>query len=250
MIGGNSDLPGRLDALVAGKGLEWVMEEQPAGWRPAIWKAHWRKHSLPCPHVLDDLESEIGDHGRIRRMFVFDAYRDRPALELLIVVMAWGLGLSNYGPARAGKILSQPNAGKAIEAVVDATRQDGAAAGYSTYYSKGNTLKGLDVAFVTKLLHFAGYESPNLPRPLIYDKRVADAMARLPAAPLLPTAGDEVTTVAYDQYCRWVQNFAIEHGTEPVVVEWALFALGGEIRDTLRAGRSRQHAKGARKRTR
>jgi hypothetical protein len=136
-----------------------------------------------------------------------------------------------------------------IKAVVDATRQGGTGSGYGTYYTRGNKLRHLDVAFITKLIHFAGYESEHRPRALIYDKLVATAITRLPTAPLLPDIEDMVTTVVYEQYCQWAHDTAPEHGTEPAVVEWALFALGAEIRDRLRAGRTRQHAAGSRKRT-
>jgi hypothetical protein len=134
------------------------------------------------PHVLAELASEVHEHERIRRKFIFDAYQDRTPTELFIAVMAWGLGLSNYGPSRARLILLPPNAGKAIEAVVNAVRRDGAAAGYSTYYTAGNTLEGLSVSFITKLIHFAGSESEHRPRPLIYDNLVATAITRLPTA--------------------------------------------------------------------
>jgi hypothetical protein len=62
---------------------------------------------------------------------------------------------------------------------------------------------------------------------------------------LLPDIEDKVTTVAYEHYCQWAQDTAAEHGTEPAVVERALFTLGDEIRSTLRSVRAR----GARKRT-
>jgi hypothetical protein len=189
--------------------------------------------------VLDELESEIRQHKTIRREFIFETYQDRSATELFIAVMAWGLGLSNYGPSRARRILGQPAAGMAIKTVVNAVRQNGAAAGYSTYYTKGNRLEGLDVSFITKLLHFAGYQSRHRPRPLVYDKLVATVITRLPTAPLLPDIEDTVTTVAYEQYCQWAQDAAAEHRTEPAVVEWALFALGAEIRAAIRAGRAR-----------
>lgn len=240
MITSNSELPGRLSDLIEWKSIEWVMQEQPVGWQPDAWKAYWQNHLLPCPHVLDELESEIREHGKIRRKFIFDTYRDRTPTELFIAVMAWGLGDDNRGAARAGRVLSQGKAETVIKAVVDETRQGGARAGYSTYYTRGNKLRHLDVAFITKLIHFAGYESERQPRPLIYDKLIATAITRLPTAQLLPDIEDKVTTVAYEQYCRWAYDTAREHGTEPAVVEWALFALGAEIRNALRAGRARQ----------
>jgi hypothetical protein len=88
----------------------------------------------------------------------------------------------------------------------------------------------------TKLLYFAGYQHqhPGQPRPLIYDSRVAAAITRLPAAPLLPTVPDGITTGKYERYCAWAEAIAQERQTEPGVIEWALFALGGDIRDELR----------------
>ena len=112
---------------------------------------------------------------------------------------------------------------------------------------RGQHAQGLNVSFITKLIHFAGYESEHRPRPLIYDKLVATAITRLPTAPLLPDIED-LTTVAYKRYCQWAQDTATEHGTEPAVVEWALFALGEEIRDELRAERAPRR-RSARKRT-
>lgn len=240
MITSNSELPGRLRELIASTSIDWVMEEQPVGWQHRAWKAEWERHPpLPHPHVLNELASEVQKHEKIRRRFIFDTYRDRTPTELFIAVMAWGLGDDNRGAAKAGKILRQDNAETVIKAVVDATRRGGAASGYGTYYTRGNKLRDLDVAFITKLIHFAGYESKHRPRPLIYDKLVATASTRLPTAPLLPDIEDGVTTVAYEQYCQWAHDTAAEHGTEPAVVEWALFALGAEIRKALRAGRTR-----------
>ena len=239
MIRANGDLPDRLSRLIESKSIDWVMEEQPVRWQPGKWAAHWQEHSLPCLSVLRELDSEFRQHQTIRRKFLFETYRDRAAREQLTAVLAWGLGQSNYGPSRAGRVLSQDHAGNTIEAVVNAARQGGAAASYGTYYTKGNTLKGLDVAFITKLIHFAGYESQHRPRPLIYDKLVASAITRLPTAPLLPDIEDQVSTVAYGHYCQWAQDTATEHGTEPAVVEWALFTLGDEIRSTLRSVRAR-----------
>ena len=49
---------------------------------------------------------------------------------------------------------------------------------------------------------FAGYKSQHRPGPLIYDGRIADAITRLPAAPLLPAISDEVTPRSYGLYCE------------------------------------------------
>lgn len=118
---------------------------------------------------------------------------------------------------------------------MDTVRQNGATAAYKAYFSQ-HKLSQLGVAFVTKLLYFAGYQHhhPGQPRPLIYDSRGATAITRLPSAPLLPSTPDDLTTSKYERYCTWAEAIAEERHTEPVVIEWALFALGGDIRDELR----------------
>lgn len=253
MIQDNSELPARLTSLLATHTADWVETQQPVRWSPDAWQSHWHTHpQLPSGHVLGELKAEYEKHGTIRRKFIFDTYTGRPATELFIAVMAWGLGKDNRGPDKAGKILLQASTEKVIDTVVTATRQGGACAGYGTYYTSGNKLKHLDIAFVTKLLYFAGYKFQREQRPLIYDSLVSAAITRLPTAPLLPAIGDpgvKVTTVAYRRYCQWAEDTAAEHGTEPAVVEWALFALGAAIRETLRAERASQRAKTPRKKT-
>jgi hypothetical protein len=230
----NRDLSARLASLITDTSTERVMEHQPVRWRYAAWQKHWQQHQLPQPHVLDELQKEYTAHDTIPRSFVF-SYQRRDPVELFIAVMAWGLGLDNRGPVRAGNILNVPNAAETIKAVVDSVRQGGAAAGYSTYFS-GPRLPQLNIAFITKLLYFAGYQERHRPRPLIYDNLVATAVIRLPDAPLLPSVterGIKVSSGAYEQYCRWAEKTAAYYRTDPAVVEWALFSLGREIRDHL-----------------
>lgn len=229
----NGGLPIRLGILIATHTPAWVEESQPVQWRPDAWRRYWHENGLPCSHVLDELEAEYSSQGTIRRKFILDTYQDRPATELFIATMAWGSGPDNRGPARAGGILTQPQASAKIDDTVSTVRQGGAAAGYSAYYAR-NRLENLDVAFVTKLLYFAGYRSPHRPRPLIYDSLVAAAATRFPSAPLLPTILDGVTTPSYQRCCAWAEDIAKEHQTEPVVIEWSLFTLGAGIRDELR----------------
>jgi hypothetical protein len=234
----NRDLSAELASLITSHSAGWVMEQQPIDWRPATWKNHWIAHNLPHPQVLDELQEEYTAHGRIRRSFIL-TYQDRSPIELFIAAMAWGLGPDNRGPAKVGKILDRSDAAEAIEAVVNTVRHEGAAAGYSKYYS-GHKLPQLDVAFITKVLYFAGYKFPGYPKkrhpwPLIYDNLAATAAIRLPEAPLLPSIRERVSANAYERYCRWAEKTAADHGTEPAVLEWALFRLGGRIRDELQA---------------
>jgi hypothetical protein len=229
----NSDLSIRLGILIASNDITWVEESQPVQWRPAAWKRYWHENGLPCGHVLDELEVEYSSQGTIRRRFILDTYQDRPATELFIAVMAWGSGPDNRGPAKAGGILAQPQATAKIDHAVSVVRQDGAASGYKAYYAR-NRLENLDVAFVTKLLYFAGYRFPHRPRPVIYDSLVATAAARFPGAPVFPLISDGVTTLSYERYCNWAEHLSEEHQTEPAAIEWSLFTLGAAIREELR----------------
>lgn len=229
----NNDLPIRLGILIATHTATWVEKSQPVQWHPNAWRRYWHANGLPCSHVLDELEAEYSSQGTIRRKFILDTYQDRPATELFIATMAWGSGPDNRGPAKAGGILTQPQASAKIEDTVTVVRQGGAAAGYSAYYAR-NRIENLDVAFVTKLLYFAGYRSLHRPRPLIYDSLVAAAASRFPGAPLFPLIADGVTTSSYQRYCAWAEDIAEEYQTEPAVIEWSLFALGADIRDELR----------------
>src|SRR5580693_869371 len=229
----NSDLSIRLGILIATNDITWVEESQPVQWRPDAWKRYWHENGLPCSRVLDELEAEHRSQGTIRRKFILDTYQDRPATELFIATMVWGSGPDNRGPAKAGGILAQPQASAKIDHTVRVVRQDGAASGYKAYYAR-NKLENLDVAFVTKLLYFAGYRFPHRPRPLIYDSLVAAAAARFPGAPLFPLVPDGVTTPSYERYCTWAEYLAEEHKTEPAAIEWSLFALGAAVREELR----------------
>ena len=130
----NRDLSARLASLINSTGIERVMEQQPVRWRHAAWQNHWQAHQLPRSQVLDELKKEYIAYGTIRRNFVF-TYRDRDPVEFFIAVMAWGLGLDNRGPAKAGNILTVPGAPGTIKTVVDSVRQKGAAAGYSATWS-------------------------------------------------------------------------------------------------------------------
>jgi hypothetical protein len=200
---------------------------------PDAWRRHWHENGLPGSHVLDELEAEYSSQGTIRRKFILDACQDRPAIELFIATRAWGSGPDNRGPAKAGGILSEPDASAKIEDTVIAVRKDGAADAYRVYFAR-NKIENLGVAFVTKLLYFAGYRSPHRPRPLIYDSLVAAAAARLPSAPLLPAIPGSLTTSGYERYCAWTEDLAVKHQTEPAVIEWSLFTLGAAIREELR----------------
>lgn len=229
----NSDLPARLSTLISAHTATWVTQSQQIRWRPDAWRLHWQDNGLPGGHVIDELATEYGSQDTIRRAFILDTYQERPAIELFIAIRAWGSGPDNRGPAKAGRILTELDASAKIEDTVSTVRKNGAADAYRAYFAR-NKIENLGVAFVTKLLYFAGYRSPHRPRPLIYDSLVAAAAARLPSAPVLPASPASLTTSGYERYCAWAETLAEEHQTEPAAIEWSLFTLGAAIRKELR----------------
>ena len=122
------DLLAAFTHLITTTSIDWGLPQQAADGRLEPWPRQWRMNPpLPHSHVLDGLQEEYRRHQRIRRSFVF-SYQHRSPLELFIAAMASGLGTDNRGPAKVRTILTQPNAAKAIEAVVSTVRQDGALA--------------------------------------------------------------------------------------------------------------------------
>jgi hypothetical protein len=93
-------------------------------------------------------------------------------------------------------------------------------------FTKGGTarIRRCNTSYATKILHFMGYESAIRPRPLIYDQRVADALARTPEAPPFPAPG-LLRSRQYRDYCEWAEQSSYD----PIVVEYALFEVGAAL---------------------
>lgn len=188
---------------------------------------------LPNPAMLQALEREMAIHKLIRRRFVF-GYADGNPIDLLIGAMAWGYGTDNRRGsknARATLTAGDPP-DRVIGAVRNALATQSTSAGFSAMFAdRKPRLPRLNVAFVTKVLHFVGYETTARPRPLIYDQRVARALARMPDAPYIPHTADSsgISGDQYERYCAWSEEYARHHHTEPVVVEYALFDVGGKM---------------------
>jgi hypothetical protein len=235
----NADVQSAVEDVVGATTADWVMNEQPCDWSSIPWHRWWNEEpSLPHASMLDTIETEVSAHGRIRRRFVFDCAAQDP-IDLFIATMAWGYGADNR---RVGKNLraAMTEGGEGNDptsVLVDAGRamrmgSQPMAEAFRAMFSGGRPrLPRCNVAFATKVLHFLGYDSNVRPRPLIYDQRVARALARVPDAPYLPHTADSgpVRGEQYEQYCQWAEAFADERGTESIVVEYALFEVGGRL---------------------
>ena len=141
------------------------------------------------------------------------------------MTMAWGHGRRGYGPNRTKAILSQDDAPQKLGAIVEATRTDGAEAGWRALLGT-HKIKGLNMSFGTKLLYFAGYTTNHRPRPLILDEKVRAGLA-IVAPGTVPPRG-RVTHRDYLRYLELAEDWAAEptFGQSPDVVEYGLFVAG------------------------
>ena len=140
------------------------------------------------------------------------------------MAMAWGHRPKGYGPSRTKAILDHDGAEEEIAAIVEATRTEGAAAGWDALLNK-HPVRGLNMSFGTKLLYFAGYSAEHRPRPLILDKRVRSSLQK--TAPGTVPAKGRVRQADYLRYLKLADEWASDPAWQqtPEVVEYGLFAM-------------------------
>jgi hypothetical protein len=140
--------------------------------------------------------------------------------------MAWGFGKRGYGAVRVQRMLQSNNASQRIANIVGTVRTLGAGAGWKALLGQTEHVRGLGMAFGTKLLYFAAYKSscPG-PRPLILDARVRRAAVKYGIP--IPAKG-RVVGSAYDCYLACAKKWANTPSWKqtPETVEFALFCLG------------------------
>ncbi len=180
------------------------MEAQRVKWIPGRWKNAFAGHEAAYKALIEHSK----EAGGIARSFVHAQASGDP-VDLFLMAMAWGYRPKDYGTARTEQILQQDRAEEKIAAIVHATRHDG--------------IKGLNMAFGTKLLYFAGYFAEHRPRPLVLDQRVRNSLQTL-APGTVPRKG-KVWTADYLRYLNLAEDWAAEPtwAQEPDVVEYALF---------------------------
>jgi predicted house-cleaning noncanonical NTP pyrophosphatase (MazG superfamily) len=193
------------------------VEAQRVKWIPGRWKNVFAGHEAAYKALIDHSKAV----GGIARSFVHAQASGDP-VDLFLMAMAWGYRPKDYGTARTEQILQQDRAEEKIAAIVHATRHDGAAAGWSALLNT-HRIKGLNMAFGTKLLYFAGYFAEHRPRPLVLDQRVRNSLQTL-APGTVPRKG-KVWTADYLRYLNLAEEWAAEPtwAQEPDVVEYALF---------------------------
>lgn len=194
-------------------------------WNPMPWEEVFIGHT----RLLDELASHVAESEGIARAFVHERAGEDP-VELFLLAMTWGWGLVGYGPTRVANILRQQEAAAKLGRIVEAARSHGAAAGWTALLDS-DRLPGLGMAFGTKLLYFAAFTVDQLPKPLILDAIVREALQS--AAPgTVPRAGKTVWRDDYVRYLALAADWAADPtwNQPPDVVEYGLFSQGGRRR--------------------
>lgn len=198
-------------------------------WQFARWFDVFSGHAKAFEGLIQHVEANAG----IKRNYIHEQ-SDGDPVELFLVSMAWGYGNVGYGPSRVAKILTQPEAQVKLATIVGATRTHGAAAGWKALL-RTDRIKGLGMAFGTKLLYFSGYSQAHRPPPLILDAFVRRALYRQldPTAPAIDPKMPARSLVHLDDYLRYLElaEASSDRLGSPEVLEYALFDLGKRLRN-------------------
>ncbi|MER6259061.1 hypothetical protein ABT203_05590 [Streptomyces sp900105245] len=195
-----------------------------ARWIPVLPDATWWPAELDsCPLV--------GKWPRVDRRTVFSIARKADTVEgrrnLLVAALVWGTGTKARSVDRRAQIFLRSSDAD-IDAALEALRERGAT---EAYWALNNDqhIPYLGAAFFTKVLYFAGHESPAGPyRPVILDSIVSRALKDLKTVDAAwPENG--WTTDQYRQYLEGVHDLAQRRSVSPDQVEAALFFHGKQL---------------------
>jgi hypothetical protein len=196
--------------------------QQIVKWKPAEF---WLNSLRDYPRLLEALLNEVAEHRGITRAFVHARSEGNP-VELFLASMAWGFGPQSPSRRPAQRaLLTPPYPERDFAEIVRQTRDHGAAAGWHALLVT-NKVRGLNMAFGTKVLYFAGYTSDGPgPRPLILDRFVRASLVHEGTS--MPARGI-VRQSHYVEYLQLAEEWAGDstwHGS-PEAVEYGLFDHG------------------------
>ena len=196
------------------------VRQQGFHWSTAQWRKRWPSE-LALP---EQLHEEAPPRPYITRQDVFDRARkvETPsdAVELFLLMAAWGTGTKARSIARVASVLHQDRAPEKLLSSHQAVLEGDAVEAYRRLYSwDHDRIKHFGPAFFTKWIYFSAYDtwdSHPAPAPLILDKRVAESLG-------WPTHGWSADT--YGEYLNLATAVrdAWAPGEATHIIEYALF---------------------------
>jgi hypothetical protein len=218
-------VPSELFSSSEAPGRDWVLS-QTIRFDPVDIRA-----KLPDPRMwpdeLDDLPDGGSKYRLIARRDVF-AIAERAVQEgsswavaqLHVACVAWG---TNPGQplVRALRPMHEAGVADKLASGVDLAHREGPVSAYRALSAGGRfKVRYLAAGFFTKLLYFGGYDTkPLLGRPLIYDSNVVAALNKWTTGTWTADGPPEM----YSRYLDLAADWAREAGTDPDVIERALF---------------------------
>ncbi|MGN6412517.1 8-oxoguanine DNA glycosylase OGG fold protein [Flexivirga sp.] len=195
-------------------------------WSAGQWRKRWPA-ALSVPRRL----AEAPERPHLTRQDVFDRARsvttESDAVELFLLVAAWGTGTKARSIARVARVLDQPSAPARLLETHRVVRDGDPAEAYRRMYSWDHErIKYLGPAFFTKWLYFSAYdtwEQRNGPAPLILDQQVARALGWRTTGWSSSTYRTYLETAAAVRDI-WAPNAPLH------IAEYALFEVGRRAR--------------------
>lgn len=210
-------------------------------WRPTAWK----KHFAPYTEHLDTLAGGTpSEHASIKRSSIYEMASialstgdAKSAREAFLTIMIWGRGTDNRGPALTQRMMERPHFDQtllSIMATASSSSSTPADSFLSLFSARRSRIRGLGIAFGTKLIHAFGEGHSERP-PLVYDNLVMTALRALrekqiTGVPAAPSPWRFMRASQYQDYCYWVQDQARAAGVPPRDVEYALFRIGRSLK--------------------
>lgn len=208
-------------------GFDCPTDDHGVKWNARAWHSGLAERPAAAARVLalaERLPPGCADSMWITRDDVFLARPDSHIL--FLAVMAWGYGLTGYGPHRTRRLLDDPGSNAVAGAVAGLGKCAGPRATWQAF-SRGGAAKirGLGTAFASKIAYFSCYDRDQGQGPLIADRWTAWGFWAVDGTWDIRTDGDR-----YAHYVETAASLAGDLGVRSDDVERALFVAGRYVR--------------------
>lgn len=229
--GGSDDLHAKAAEVVEllgrafpdGAPTDEAVRAQGFNWSVAQWRKRWPS-GVALPEQLEDAAPS---RPFVTRQDVFDRAQavttETDAVELFLLMAAWGTGTKARSIARVAPVLHQEHAPTRLLSSYRASREGDPVEAYRRLYSwSGDRIKFFGPSFFTKWLYFSAFDTwgTSSPAPLILDMRVANSLHWRTHGWPAGKYGDylSLATTVRDEWAP---------GQPTHVVEYALFQANG-----------------------